>query len=114
MAHVFYKLNSNNEWYELLEYARNDKDAKIYVQQLDCSISWARQSTDKTFDDIILISKQKKVVYNHFVFIHRNFDREYIEIGLSTDIDISYFIFIELPIEKLEEYIKLYNLQLFQ
>lgn len=109
----FYRLKSNTEWYKLLDDARNDVDAKVCVQQLDCRSSWARQDTDKTFDDIINISKQDKM-YNHFVFIHRKYMREHIEVGLSTGTDISYFIFIELPIEKLEKYINLYGLLLYK
>jgi len=106
----FYTLESKKTWYTLLEDAKNDQDAKVFVQQLDCSISWARQLTDKTFDDVISISKSEKA-FNHFVFIHRKFNTEYIEIGLATDIkDISYFIFIDLPIEKLKKYIISYGL----
>lgn len=108
--HTFYKI-SKDIFYNILEEALLDSDLNLKLDQLDCSKSWSRQDTSKSLEEIITISK--KDVDCHYSFIHRvNPIKEYLEIGLRTDENnIGYFIWVLLPVDRLEQYITKYKLE---
>ena len=107
--HIFYNISRNN-FYSILDEALLDPNVKLKLDELDCSKSWSRQDTNKTLEEIISISKND--TDSHYSFIHRkNPVNEFLEIGLRTDENqIGYFIWVYLPIDRLDSYINKYNL----
>ena len=84
--------------------------SKWNVDKLDCSISWSRQEIEMSFEDIM----KKFDAGCHFVVIYRRgfILDEYIgEIGFSTGWGISYFLWIYLEFEKLNELVDKYKLE---
>lgn len=86
-----------------------------WLDELDCSVSWCRKSTEKTLDEIINLCENNSA---HFTLIERQdtlaryFGHEtYYEIGASTlGIGVDYFIWILVSIEDGEKLIKKYKL----
>lgn len=112
---VFYKVPEEKEL-EILNDAKG-KSYKIDLDELDCSKSFSRRSTDKTFDEIVDIYKKDKDKF--FVFIERNRSvhfpklKDYLEVGLKTDElnkGKSYYIFINMDKKYLKYFVKKYNL----
>lgn len=88
-----------------------------WLDELDCSVSFHRKSTEKTLDEIINLCETEPA---HFTLIERcdsigrfhDHDHEnYYEVGASTlGIGINYFIWILVSIEDGEKLIKKYEL----
>ncbi len=111
--HIFYNIKLDI-FFELQDEAIKDNEVDVKLNELDCSKSFSRTSTEISYEQICDIAKNDKFV--HIVFIVRNYDfldrPTYIEIGLRTSKNsIDYFTFIELPIDRLEYYINKYNLK---
>ena len=83
----------------------------VFVDKLDVKTSYSRQRTNLTYNDIMLKFDKKC----HMVVIHRNnnfINGNVGEIGFCTLAkDIDYFLFMYLPIDKLEIIINKYNLK---
>jgi hypothetical protein len=97
-----------------------DKDAKdssyrSYLDQLDCDVSWSRQNTEKTYDEIIDFLKHETNIHTAFIMrkgIHTRDPEYYFEVGLSNiSGDISYFTHHFISVEVAEELIKKYKLK---
>ena len=78
---------------------------------LDCSVSFARQRIDMTFEEIMTKFNNKA----HFVVIDRFYhmldEKKHFEIGFSTMVGIEYFLFIWVEDEKMPMIIEKYNLK---
>ena len=88
---------------------------KFNLDELDCSKSFARVRTNKSYEEILEMINDRKFVHWYFGaktdFIeHKN----YIDVGLCvTDFDgVDYFIFLYLETKHLDDLIKKYNLKL--
>ena len=81
-----------------------EKCDRWWVDILDCSKSYCRQTIEMSFDDIMAKLNQKC----HFTIIHRNVAPEnYLEVGFSTmNVDVDYFLWIHLDIKYLDEFVK--------
>jgi hypothetical protein len=91
-----------------------------WVDKLDCSISWSRQKTEISFDEIIKMLDKKC----HFTIIHRrgfypkdqnnkdDYSRWYLEFGFNTMTPISYYLWIKCEQELLPYFIEKYKLKL--
>ena len=114
MLHIFYDV-SGIDFLELQNEAIKDVDSIVKLNKLDCSESFTRQQSDKSYEQICEIYINDP--YKHQVFIVRNYDfldrRLYIELGVRTTdktLLVDYFTFIELPIDRLDYYVAKYNL----
>lgn len=91
----------------------------VRVDQLDCSISAARQSTDKTIEEVLQMCLAGKGT--HYVCILRD-ERDYFSGKLYYDIGAStmnpgstdYFLWINVDVEPAEKLIKEFNLERIQ
>jgi len=114
MSHTFYDYDRTKvKFINILNEAFLDFESKLHLEELDCSKSFCRELTNKKYDEIIEIYFHSKFKCERI--IHRqNHIENHLEISLScTGNDmIEYFIFIELPIDKLDYYIKKYELVL--
>lgn len=89
----------------------------VRTDQLDCNVSWARQPTDKTPEQVIRLGvKGKNTLWN---FIWRTYPVEYVDVGLVTTVhvpskraSIDYFLWLELSPENAQDIISKYKLQL--
>ena len=112
---VFYICEKGHE-IEML-YAAKEKAYYTRCEELDCSKSFARVPTKKTFDEIVNISRKSS--FRHFVFILRleGFGKaKHIETGLrcsSKEGNIDYFIFLELDWKHLKEFTGKYKLKTY-
>ena len=81
---------------------------------LDCKKSWARESTDKSWEEILEMAVQEGNAY--WTFIHMNIvfmgGNGFYDVGIATMNSPSYFIFIDLEVEVGEKVIKEFNLKL--
>ena len=113
MNDIFYICEKGKELEMLCE--AKDKAYFISCEELDCSKSFARTTTTKTFDEIVNI--YRKSSFHHFVFIlrHEGFGKaKHIETGLRCTNkagNIDYFIFLELDWKHLGEFIGKYKLK---
>ena len=82
-----------------------------WTDKLDCSVSFARQSIDMTFEEIMEKFDKKA----HFVVIDRAFfpidKKKHFEIGFSTMSGIDYFLFLWVENDKMPMIIEKYNLK---
>jgi hypothetical protein len=82
-----------------------------WTDKLDCSVSWARQRIDLTFEEIMAKFDNSA----HFVVIDRKFhmldEKKHFEIGFSATSVIDYFLFIWVEDEKMQTIIEKYNLK---
>ncbi len=86
-----------------------------WLDELDCSVSFCRKSTEKTLDEIIHLCETNPA---HLTLIERcdsigrfHDHENYYEIGASTlGIGVDYFIWILVSIENGEKLIKKYEL----
>lgn len=87
----------------------------FWLDQLDCSVSFRREKTEKTLDEIIDLCETNPA---HFTIIERRDSlgrfhghESYYEIGASTlGGGVNYFIWILVSIENGEKLIKKYKL----
>lgn len=113
MGNNFYRLPNKKRWKDLILDSET-KSFKKWCDKLDCSISVARQPTDKTIQDVLNISDLYK--FNHWTFIIRKdpfeIEEPYIEVGLSTsDSDhVVYLIWIHCDIKYLDYFINEYGI----
>lgn len=112
---IFYKFDYNRA-VELL-YDAKEKANEIYLDELDCSKSWARTTTDKTFDEIIEMYKDSNS-FRHVVFIEDNKSvvfpkmKDRLEVGLRTSGNgKDYFIFIYLDKKYLDYFVEKYDME---
>lgn len=84
---------------------------KIYVEELDCDISFRRTPTSKPKEEILKLALENKST--HYFFIKRNFGVEcFFEIGAGVNFEgKEYFIFIYLTEETGKFLIKKYKLK---
>ena len=98
---------------------------KHHVDELDCSVSWARIRSKMTFDDVLDIGLNDQHTLYHFIyrdmsFLPQNYkedgknpNRNYWDVGLSTiSLKKDYFIFIFLEEEDGFALAEKYNLKL--
>jgi len=82
-----------------------------WADKLDCSVSWARQSIDMTFEEIMNKFGEKA----YFVVIDRAFypmdEKKHFEIGFRAMSSIDYFLFLWVEDEKMPMIIEKYNLK---
>lgn len=88
----------------------------VRVDQLDCSISWARQPTDKNIEEVLEIGLSKSNTHYNFIYrdmsVITNSSEDYWDIGFSTiALKPDYFLWITLQPENGWEIVKKYNLQ---
>lgn len=89
-----------------------DTAEKAHVDVLDCSISWARQFSDKPFDEVIEMMKGSHVsiqVNKDSHFKMRDYEKwegGYIEGCLRTMTTPDYFIWTYHKMDKLDEILK--------
>ena len=116
MNDIFYICEKGKELEMLCE--AKDKAYFISCEELDCSKSFARTTTTKTFDEIVNI--YRKSSFHHFVFIlrHEGFGKaKHIETGLrctNKKGNIDYFVFLELDLTHLEEFTGKYMLKTYE
>ena len=110
----FYKITDKKDIVNLV-YDAHQKSDKCNLSELNCSVSFARQKTDKSLFDIV---KMMDVAdFNHFVFIIRDDfiwrNEKYIEVGIrlhkNSDV-VDYFIMIFLDIKHLQYFVEKYKL----
>lgn len=87
---------------------------RTWTDQLDCSISWTRQPTDKTVEGVLALGLEHS--HTHYTFILRDsmggLRIPCFEIGLSTiGMRPEYFLWIELSIENGVALIKKFKLK---
>lgn len=93
---------------------RDAKELAYYthVDELNCSKSFSRRPTKKTWEEILKIGfDSPHTLYN---FIHRTAmfgEPEYYDVGLSTSTDISYFIWMKLTLLNGDALIDKYKLK---
>ena len=82
------------------------------TDQLDCSVSFLRQSTDKTPLEVLSMSLKKGFfVFNLMNAPYRG-EEPYFDVGCSTiGGNVDYFLWINLTIENGNKLIKKYNLK---
>ncbi len=92
-----------------------------YVDQLDCKVSFCRQPTKKTVEEVIKIGLNKETsTLFHFIYRDMSFlpqeypqNHDYWEIGLSTmGLTPDYFLWIRLNVDDGYKLVKKYGLQL--
>lgn len=124
MGGDFYKfIGDTDRVKELLTEARGMAD-NIYVDILDCAVSFARQKSDKTFEEVLDMWDDKEM-FRHFVFIlrDRSFSTSSGEACIETGIrvgqfdaergrKVDFFIFIELDKKHLNYFLDKYKLKL--
>ncbi len=82
---------------------------KWWVDELDCSKSFARQEIEMDFETIM----KKFNDSAHFVFIHRRVFEDYLEIGFCTmETPIDYYLFLYLNKKHIPMFVKKYNLNI--
>jgi len=125
---IFYDVNelSLNKKVKIIKdaFAQN---YKWWVDILDCSVSWARQNIDLTFEEIMDKFSDKA----HFVIIHRKgfhhdrgfpdpgdkhgLRRWHLEVGFRSHANIAepdYYLWIYVSEDKVEKFVKKYDLQI--
>lgn len=108
MQDIFYKVRIPLETKRAICDAAMKVATIWWVDQLDCKVSFSRQSIESTYDEIIA----KLTGGCHFVVIHRMGGEEYGEIGFSTMCArIDYFLWIHTTVEDLHKIVKQFNLE---
>jgi hypothetical protein len=108
---IFYDIDklTSAERIELLHEAKN-MSYNWWVDYLDVEISFARQSIEMNFEDIL-----KRInTSTHFVFIHRRGiigEKPHLEIGFRTMEEKDHFLFIYIEENKKEYFINKYRLK---
>jgi hypothetical protein len=121
MSDIFYHIKVFGDEYKnkSLELLKEAKElcSEIHLDQLDCSKSFFRVKTEKSFDDIVEIAKKSS--FYHFTFIYRKSDcqfimngQDYIETGISVINDcVDYFIWVNLETKHLDYFVQKYGLE---
>jgi len=120
MRHIFYNINNIEDKTSFLEDCIS-KSFKVKCDELDCSKSWSRTNSEKTYQEVLeMIST---ACFLHYVFILRDsiipldideFGEKYIEAGVrlnSTPYDKDYFLFIYINTKHLDYFIEKYDLK---
>ena len=89
---------------------------KVKCNELDCSKNFCRVFTKKTASEILDISEQCIYSFWNFIIRDKRFpeEKEYIEAGMSATKNLSspeYFIWIYIDLEKLDYFVKKYDLK---
>jgi hypothetical protein len=118
MFDEFYTIEDENIILALLRDAK-DKAFNVHLDELECSSSFERYESKKTFEEILKIWEESE--FRHFVFIVRNrkmFDfnnnQPYIETGTRSNKrgeGKDYFLFIYIPLEFLYYFVTKYKLK---
>ena len=85
------------------------KVGKVWVDELDCSKSFSRQPTKKTVKEILQMCLNSNNTF--WVFIERDFPKQYFDVGCCTMTTPDYFLWIEIPYEDGVKLIKRYKLK---
>ena len=98
------------------------KSYKVNIDELDCNVSCARKKSKVSINKIFEIIKgNEKLSHPFYNFIIRNpftdNDKPYIEVGIriteiSNKKDI--FLFINIKLDKLDYFVKKYNLRVYK
>jgi hypothetical protein len=86
---------------------------KSWVDQLDCSVSWARQRTNLTVEEVLKIALEDKRTFWSFIYREGGFIDEtaHWEIGCRTiSGEIDYFLWVELDFQVGNNIINKYHL----
>ena len=87
----------------------------VHCDVLDCQKSWAREATDKPWEEILELAL-KEGHRAHWIFNRRDMSfirqDDYYDVGVSTMTHIDYFIFIELEVEAGKKVIEEFDLKL--
>lgn len=86
----------------------------IWVDELDCSKSFARKPTDKTIQEVFKIGLKGKSTFWNFIYRPAFYEGEkpYFDVGCRTmGIGLDYFLWIKLNVENGEKLIKKYKLK---
>jgi len=78
-----------------------------WVDILDCSKSYARQKIEMDFETIM----EKFSDSAYFVFIHRRYIDNYLEIGFSAMLTPDYFLWLHLDKKHIAMLVKKFNLK---
>jgi hypothetical protein len=84
----------------------------IKTDQLDCKISFRRQNTDKTPEEVLTMGLKDKFTLWHYVirYQYENIPAR-TDIGLSTGIEITYFLWIDVDVDKAYDLAMKYKLK---
>lgn len=88
----------------------------IRVDQLDCNVSWCREDTNKTIEEVLQVGLKDKNTFYNFIIRHPTDNLPgRTDIGLSTEVGtgITYFLWINVNIDKAYKLVKKYKLILF-
>jgi hypothetical protein len=91
----------------------------VKVDQLDCSVSWRRQPTDKTIEEVLALGLSNPDTIYSFIYRDQSFlpqeypeNCDYWDVGFRTDTpQAEYFLWIRLHIKSGEELVKKYDLE---
>jgi len=92
----------------------------VRVDELDCSVSFKRQKSNKTVDEMLTLCLDKSIkVLWHFIYRDQSFlpqeyleNRDYWDVGFSTlTTGPSYFLWIELEVKDGYDLVKKYKLK---
>jgi hypothetical protein len=105
MRDIFYNINNLTlkDRRSLIKFAK-DNSLDWWVDELDCSKSFARQRIDMPFEEVSKLFK----LSSHFVVSNRN--GEYGEIAFCTFKDPDYFLWINVDLDILHQITKKFNL----
>lgn len=86
----------------------------IRVDELDCSKSFTRQSTDKTVEEVLEIGLNNSKTHYNFIYRDMSFNgqKDYWDVGFCTIcLNPDYFLWIELEPDKGYEIINKFKLK---
>lgn len=87
--------------------------SQVRVDQLDCSVSCARQPTDKTVEEVLKLGlNDAHTLYSFILRAGQGMYEDYYDVGLSTiGVRPEYFLWIELSIDNGLALIKKFKLK---
>mgnify|MGYP006304009817 CR=1 FL=1 len=114
MNSIFYNVDKKFE-IDLLKEAY-EKSYEHYFDVLDVSVSFSRQSVNKTFEEMFKIYKNSSFKIFRFIFREDQImttKDDYIEVGINADgkDGLSYYMFIHIDVKYLNYFIQKYNLK---
>ena len=112
MPDVFFKLPRSKAKKVIRE--AMDISKSIRVDELDCSKSLTRQSTSKTVSEILEMGFKDKDTMWHFCIRYHPYSDEpkSTDIGLSTGLWVTYFLWIDVDVNKAFQLANKYKLKL--
>jgi hypothetical protein len=86
----------------------------IHTDQLDISVSWRREPTKKTPEEVLQLGLKSKDPF--WVFIFRHIPREYVDVGVvatvrDKDKHVDYFLWVEISHESAHNLVSKYKLK---